>query len=64
MTDDVVDGLVFGFASFFGFVFLALQVYFHCQGDSRMMTLMCGLCLLCGGICAGWKLANKKGDDK
>lgn len=45
--------------SFFSFVFLALQIYFWGQGDDHMVTLMCGLCVMCGGILWGWLLAGK-----
>lgn len=52
-------------ASFFSGVFLVLQIYFWGQGDSHMVTLMCGLCLMCGGISWGWRLAEKrKGGDE
>jgi Na+-driven multidrug efflux pump len=46
--------------TFFSFVFLVLQIYFWGQGDSHMMTLMCGMCLLCVGLRAGWILAGKR----
>lgn len=51
---------------FFSSVFLALQMCFWAQGDSHMMTLMCGMCLLCCGIGNGWSRAGKRkgGDDE
>lgn len=65
MNKDALESAALAVFSFFGFVFLALEIYFQGRGDSHMMTLMCGLCLLCGGVCAGWKLAGrKKGGDK
>lgn len=63
MKDEIFDSIITAIFSFFAFIFLALQIYFHCQGNSHMMTLMCGLCLMCTGVCAGWSRANKKGGD-
>ncbi len=45
--------------AFVAAVFLALQIYFWAEGDPHAATLMCGMCLLCCGVCAGWEFSGK-----
>ena len=56
LTDAAITVLM----TFFSAVFLALQIYFWANGDAHMQTLMCGMCLMCCGATAGWRIAGKR----
>lgn len=62
MKNEPLDTILTALMTFFSLVFLALLLYFYSEGDLHMVTLMCGLCLLCGGIGVGWNLANRNTD--
>lgn len=64
MKTEPLDTVITALMAFFALAFLALLMYFHGESDSHMVTLMCGLCLLCGGISAGWNLASRMGGDR
>lgn len=66
MQSDATETIVTVLMTFLSAVFLALQMFFWGQDDSHMMTLMCGLCLMCCGVAAGWRIAGKRrgGDRK
>lgn len=56
-----IAGLVVTFACLIlSAVFVALQQYFASIDDSPMVTLMCGMVMLCGGTTAGWWLFGKR----
>ena len=60
MKDDATDAIISATATFLSFVFLALLIRLCGQGDSHMATLMCGMCLMCCGTAAGWRLAGRR----
>ena len=66
VQSDATETIVTVFMTFLSAVFLVLQMFFWGQGDSHMVTLMCGLCLMCCGVAAGWRIAGKRrgGDGK
>lgn len=55
-----MDAAITLLSAFLSSVFLALQAYFYAQGDPSMGVLMCGMCLMCCGLCAGWHIAGKR----
>ena len=60
MRGDPQDVAVHLVAGLLAAVFLALQIFFVIRGDAHIATLMCGACLACVGMSAGWSLAGRK----
>lgn len=60
MSKEIADFVVTVAGCLLSAVFVALQQYFASIDDLPMMTLMCGMVMLCGGVVAGWWLFGKR----
>lgn len=60
MGKEIADFVVTVAGCLLSAAFVALQQYFASIDDSPMMTLMCGMVMLCVGVMAGWRLFGKR----